>query len=634
LFVGLQSFTIAVMQFPFALRRNDSLRVFFMCARHAFALALLAFVCGTQAKDAAAVQHFTQAHLVQGRQLSIDASTPTIELPHNWDNERPQRQGQTTYRIDFTVSGEQAQEVIAIYMPRIGNRYELFINDELVHSTGNLSDQKQFYTDKASLTKLPKSAVFKGLNTLKIVLAGEAGRYAGLSSVSIGDYETLSKAYEQRQWFQSFGILALVTICLFISFITILYGYLSSNKYSFIFGIGALAWALNNSYLLLNYFPLNYRIALFFYDFFYALAIVLVLITLARMVKLRYKWFENVAYGYLYFTFFILVIYHDGYPIARTIFLDSFLVLGFVSFALYIKTLLQRRDKLWFIVFITLLLVMLLAVYDQLYIYRQYNAFEMITYSRYCFILFVMAIATSLASQFLRVNAFVHKSRARMDSKLKIVKGNLSEAYARRSMVEKKLTLQQERFRLMQDMHDGLGHRLISLQQAVQDPKQSGPELNQLVKQTIAELRNTIQSISQTHDNVSFMLGDLRERLEFLCIQFKKQLHWSVDEMPRLPYVDEFKIANIEKIILEIFSNIAKHSNASVVTLTATFVPHEAITIVVTENGAGFAHALDERDPKDKPLGLLGIQRRALDIQAALLIEQKGKTIRLIIPTH
>jgi signal transduction histidine kinase len=168
----------------------------------------------------------------------------------------------------------------------------------------------------------------------------------------------------------------------------------------------------------------------------------------------------------------------------------------------------------------------------------------------------------------------------------------------------------------------------------VQDPTQSGPELNQLVKQTIAELRNTIQSISQTHDNVSFMLGDLRERLEFLCSQFDKQLHWAVDEMPRLAFVDEFKIANIEKIVLEIFTNIAKHSNATVVTLTATYAPNEAITIVVTENGAGFAHTLEDRAPSDKPLGLLGIQRRALDIQAALMIEQNGKTIRLMIPTH
>ncbi len=595
---------------------------------------LVAALSAAAQADPSAVQRFTQAHMLEGRQLDINTSAPSIALPHSWNQERPQRQGIATYLIEFSLKPDQKQTPIGIYMPRIGNRFELYVNDELIHASGALDNMKQFASHKAAVARVPKSVVLVGLNSLKMVVAGEAGRYAGLSSVSIGDYETLTQLYDDRQLFQSFTSLAIVIICVFIAFITILYSYLSNNKYALLFGLGSLAWALNNGYLLLNSFPFNYRIALFFYDFFYAAGLTFIFLTVAHIVRLRYKWYETLVYGYLYFSFFTLVIYHDGYPIARTLFLDGSLLLGSFSFILYFKTMLYRRERLASVVFMALLAILALAIYDQLYIYRHRDGFEMITYSRYSFILFVVAIATSLASQFLKINAFVQKSHSRMGVKLKIVKSNLSEAYAKRSQVEKKLTLQQERLRLMQDMHDGLGHRLIGLQQAVQDPVHTGAELNQMVKQTIAELRTTIQSINQSHDNVSYMLGDLRERLEFLCVQYKKQLHWSVDEMPTLPFIDELKVANIEKILLEIFTNIAKHSQATQVSLSATFVPNDAVTIVVKENGAGFANIHRETDNPSKPLGLLGIQRRALEIQAALMFEENGKTIRLIIPSH
>jgi signal transduction histidine kinase len=225
-----------------------------------------------------------------------------------------------------------------------------------------------------------------------------------------------------------------------------------------------------------------------------------------------------------------------------------------------------------------------------------------------------------------------------MNVKLAMVKTNLSDSFSKRSVVERKLTLQQERWRLMQDMHDGIGHRLLSLQQAVQDPSQSSHDLNQMVKQTMTELRTTIQSISQPHENVSYMLGDLRERLDFLCLQYKKELQWSVDEIPNIPKIDDIKISHIEKIILEIFSNIAKHSCASWVRLTAAYAQGESVIITVEENGEGYEglntglkDSKSEQRTASHQRGLLGISRRAADIQARLHFQDKGRTVKLVV---
>jgi signal transduction histidine kinase len=596
---------------------------------------LLYLIAFCSLASAMQIQHITQAHVLDGRDLSVSIDAPAITLPHDWNAVRPQKHGTATYLITFTLSKTDLDTPLAVYLPRIGNRYEIFINDELVHASPSLNDTRLFETHKAAFSKLPKNAVFAGVNTLKVVLAGEAARYAGLSSVHIGNYTALNEAYNNRQMFQSFTTLAIVIVCLFIAFLTIFYSYFSRNRHFFWFGVGALAWALNNSYLLLSSFPYNYRIALFFYDFFYAVGICLMLLTTAHTVRVRAKWYPTLMVAYLYASFAALVIYHDGYPIARTFFLDGTVLLGCVSFALFVKASLTNRKKRSWVVFFTLLAALGLGIYDQLAVYHNPAGFERISYSRYSVILFIVANATSMAQQIIKINLFVHKSHARMGNKLQMMKHRLSQSFKNRAIVDKKLTLQQERWRLMQDMHDGLGHRLIGLQQAVQDPAQSGDSLNAMVKQTIEELRTTIQSIHQTHNNVSYMLGDLRERLDFLCEQYKKQLHWSVDEMPTLSSIDDSKIASIEKILLEIFTNIAKHSCATKVKLTATYAAQQAITITVEENGLGFSKpSIDQAQSvsSNTQRGLVGIERRAKDISAILRFEDNGKTIRLTVP--
>jgi signal transduction histidine kinase len=586
-------------------------------------------------------QHFTQASMVKGQHLDGTTKANLISLPHSWNNERPQREGVATYFIDFKLDQTQASESLAVYLPRIGNRYEIYVNDELIHATGPLDDTHTFYTHRGALTKIPKQLVFQGLNLLTIVVAGDGGRSAGLSSIFIGKYEILNKQYEYRYLFQNFTTLIIVIICLFISFLSTLYSYFTKNKYFFMFGLAALFWAINSGYLLLTYFPLNHRILLFFYDFFQAIGGALMCLVIANLIKLRYKWYSKVVYIYIYTSFFSLVFYHDGYTIGRTIFLDSNLALGLISFIVYVKNIKYNKNDFSYITFFCFFLILILLIHDQIFVYHNNSGYEKINFSRYSMLFFIIAIATSLAKQFIKVNLFIQRSQTRMNKKLAIVKSNLVDSFSKRRDIEKKLTLQQERWRLMQDMHDGIGQRLISLQQAVQDPEQTGEALKQMVKQTMTELRTTIQSISQPHENVSYMLGDLRERLDFLCLQYKKELHWFVDEMPTIAKLDDTKIAHIEKIILEIFSNIAKHSSASWVKLNTIYTQGESITITVEENGAGYEglntglkDLKSEQRTASHQRGLLGISRRAADIHARLYFQDKGRLIKLVVPVR
>jgi signal transduction histidine kinase len=593
-------------------------------------MALATFMCSLCNSQTLQLNHAT---FIEGKQLHDDPRSSLIKLPHSWNEERPQRKGIGTYNLNFTIDKSPQIESYAIYIPRIGNRFEIFINNELIQISGKVDDRRFFEINKSILTIIPKNTLLLGLNTISIIVYGESGRYAGLSTIEIGDFELLNKKNEWRQLLFVFSNIALVIICFFIAIISILYSYFSKNKYFFCIGASSLAWGLSNICSIINYFPYNYRILLFINDFLDAIAFSFMLFALFKTMRVSQKSILTMVNIYLYVTFFLLVIYHDEYPIARTAYLDITTILIFISIVLSIKSLLKRNKEQSILIFFSLLLALFFFMHDQFFISHNEFNYELMSYSKYSYILFMIAISTALANQVIRVNSFIHKNHARIDSKLRFVKLNLAQSYYKKSLVEKKLILQQERWRLMQDMHDGLGHRLIGLQQAVQDPNQSSETLNQLVKLTIAELRTTIQSINAQHDNISYMLGDLRERLDFLCAQYKKELKWSVEEMPVLALIDENRISNIEKIVLEIFTNIAKHSNATIVKLTASYTPTENITIEIEENGHGFIIHDSPDDSKNatQSLGLVGIHRRANESKIKLHFTNEGKIVRLLI---
>ncbi len=326
------------------------------------AAALMSSVCFSE------VMLFNQAQLAEGRQLSDNSTSQTIKLPHSWNEESPQRKGIATYSLNFTLTKSETLESFAIYIPRIGNRFELFVNDELIQTSGKIDDSRFFEINKPILSIVSKNILFTGLNTIKIVTAGEAGRYAGLSTVSIGNFELLSKKYEHRQLIQYFSNLSLIIICGFISFISILYSYFTKNTYFLSLGISSLAWAFGSICTTINYFPYNYRILLFLGDFFNAVAYALMLLTLTEALRVRKKWLSSLIYFYLYLSFFLLVIYHDDYPLARTIYLSSTLGLFFIAVFLCIKHSLSRIKEQSILIFFSLLLAIFLFIYDDLYI--------------------------------------------------------------------------------------------------------------------------------------------------------------------------------------------------------------------------------------------------------------------------
>ncbi len=167
------------------------------------------------------------------------------------------------------------------------------------------------------------------------------------------------------------------------------------------------------------------------------------------------------------------------------------------------------------------------------------------------------------------------------------VRFELTDSHAKLRKIEHKQTLEQERQRLMQDMHDGLGSSLISALRVVERGKMNEIELALVLKGCIDDLKLAIDSMESVDDNLLLLLANLRFRLGPRLESMDIALIWQVENLPALDWLDPKNALHILRILQETFTNIIKHTGATQVNV-ATYSKNDYVVVSITDNGPGF----------------------------------------------
>jgi len=209
---------------------------------------------------------------------------------------------------------------------------------------------------------------------------------------------------------------------------------------------------------------------------------------------------------------------------------------------------------------------------------------------------------------------------------------DLASSHAKLRKVEKKRTLEQERQRLMQDMHDGLGSSLISALRVVERGKMNDKELAAVLKGCIDDLKLAIDSMEPVDKNLLLLLATLRFRLEPRLENAGIKLHWCVENVPILEWLDPKSALHILRILQEAIANVIKHTNATEVTIS-TSLEEGLVSVKITDNGSGYdvAEAF-----ASKGRGISGQKYRATAIGAEItwISNNKGTCITLNLPIN
>lgn len=145
----------------------------------------------------------------------------------------------------------------------------------------------------------------------------------------------------------------------------------------------------------------------------------------------------------------------------------------------------------------------------------------------------------------------------------------------------------QERERIRRDLHDQIGHKLLTMIYAAPDQTQ-----RKLAQETMEQLRELIRALKNEPVSLSHALVQLRQISEDACSNVKLTLHWhnAIDDAEASSkQLSTNQYLNILNIIRELLNNTIRHANASMLTI-AMKLETDVLSIDFTDNGVGFDH--------------------------------------------
>lgn len=203
-----------------------------------------------------------------------------------------------------------------------------------------------------------------------------------------------------------------------------------------------------------------------------------------------------------------------------------------------------------------------------------------------------------------RVNASLAQRLAKREAELEASHRRLRE-------IELRQTISDERQRLMQDMHDGLGSSLISAIRSVERGNMSDERVSQILKDCLDDLKLTIDSMEPVEADLLLLLATLRFRLEPRLEGTGVTLLWEVRELPTLAWLNPSSALHILRIVQESIANILRHTRATEIRVGTT-ASADGVQVHIADNGGGFD--VSQTLSHGSGRGLQNQQRRAASV--------------------
>lgn len=164
---------------------------------------------------------------------------------------------------------------------------------------------------------------------------------------------------------------------------------------------------------------------------------------------------------------------------------------------------------------------------------------------------------------------------------------DLADSHARMRKIEQREILAQERQRMTQDMHDGLGSCLVTALRVVEHGRLDEEEVAKVLKSCIDDLKLAIDSMEPVDADLLLLLATLRFRLGPRLESTGIALRWDVQSVPALEWLAPNSALHILRILQEAITNIINHAKATEIRF-ATRVEADWVLVDVTDNGCGF----------------------------------------------
>jgi signal transduction histidine kinase len=574
-----------------------------------------------------------------------------VMLPDSWEASAPQRRGTVRYRLllpDVALRWPPS----ALFVPRAGNAYGLALNGQTLLSAGDVRRGEGEPSRSPLLLPLPAGALHESGNVLDIELSGEPWREPGLSTVWVGPMDELQPLYARLHDHQVRGAWLVAASATVMGALALLLAWRARRFVYACFGAASLLWAWRMSGMQVDGGPWTPLGTVLLHASYAWFAVLMALYALAAVgrdtpgVRAALSAWAVVALGLAGG----MVAFEA--PLARTLLLIGTLLVAVWLLAVLLVTAWRQRSSAALLLALATLVSGAVGARD-FWVFRVLHAYGALTWSRYTILLLLAVLAWLLVDEFARSSAALLALNRDLLDRVASKEAELQRAFEATRERERAQAVLSERDRILREMHDGLGGRLVAaLALTAQVTRQAGVpavpadapggtaappldgaaleeplrELKMTLDDCLVELRLALDSLETERRPLVEALGELRFRVEPTLRAAGVRLVWQVADAASEAELPASETLHVLRIVREALTNVIKHARASVAWLRLEARADGGLVLAVVDNGLR-QRASEEQSPL--PLfvpktvvhggrGLANMERRARSLGGTL----------------
>jgi signal transduction histidine kinase len=210
----------------------------------------------------------------------------------------------------------------------------------------------------------------------------------------------------------------------------------------------------------------------------------------------------------------------------------------------------------------------------------------------------------------------------------------IARGYEQIRRLERDRAVQDERDRLMRDIHDGFGGQLSSMLALVEKADVTGDEVAEALRDALDDMRLVVSSLAPVDADLIGLLANWRARIERRLGRHGLRFDWQVSDLPPLPWLGPREALHVLRIFQEAVSNVVQHAGATTITVRTGARPasdgRAGVFVEVQDDGRGLASV----GVDGAGSGLGNMNRRAADVGGSVAVDggPHGTLIVLWLP--
>ncbi|RPH42757.1 MAG: histidine kinase [Burkholderiales bacterium] len=571
--------------------------------------------------------------------VDIDGARHTLRaaLPYHWDRRHPGSAGSARFVIDFALD-EVPEVPWAAFIGRVGNAYEIRLNDLLLSRAGELD-----VPDDADFAKVPKLmtipvGLLRQANRLELLIRADVGRRAGLAPIVLGPETTVRSVHDSASRFRVRGSMVVVAVSLLAGVIALMLWLTQVDGDArgrprrdalYLYAWGAeLCFALRMSDALIERPPLSWPAWNAVTTG--ALGGWVGCLTLFCMVLVDQDRVRSSAWRRALPALAIASGAAAGFasvawarPMVLTAWQGVLAVACIVFCIAYLVRTVRNPAPMQRLVAAALVLNVAVGLRDWA-VFRLSDAYGHDTLLRYTALAFGLSLGYIAIQRFRTATSQARELLANLSDRVAERESALAESHRQYDVLSREQARVGERERILRDMHDGVGSSLSAAIRQLQGGQVGSDAVVATLRDALDRLKLSIDAMSVPPGDVVALLANLRHRLEPRLVGAGLALEWEVSEMAPVARFDAEAMRVLQSLVLEAVSNVLQHAGANTLRIEAEEVA-TGPRVRIIDDGRGFDAST--RGPR-------AIAARAGTLHARLAVDgTPGRTtVEIVLP--